>query len=179
MKKIFIALLLSAAGSSAWADVTYNFGSGSTWTVKCNGKNVDKATGLVVKVAKAGDLIGLKNSHLMYDANGNPDSYWSNDWNNKPNKEYTLQHVMQKDVVISGSLSEADLDCLYGGGEQNWTFCTAKTLNLTGISTSITNIDDIKSAWGQYAYCHGNSNTQGLVFPGSGDEGGSSSIQYL
>ena len=56
MKKIFIALLLCATSVVTWADVTYNFGTGSTWTVKCTDSNVESATGVVINVAKAGDL---------------------------------------------------------------------------------------------------------------------------
>lgn len=155
-----------------WADVTYNFGSGSTWTVKCSGKSLNNVTGVVIKVATAGDLAALKNSHNVYDSYGNPDSYWNSNWNNKPAIVYTLQHVIKNDVVVSGTLSEADMNFLYGGGERNWSFCTAKTLDLSNVSTSAS-FDNIKSGWKKFVDdCHGNSETEGLVIPGSSDAEG-------
>ena len=162
-----------------WADVTYNFGNGSTWTVKCSGKSLNNVTGVVINVATAGDLAALKNSHKVYDSNGNPDSYWNSDWNNKPAIVYTLQHVIKNDVVVSGTLSEADMNFLYGGGERNWSFCTAKTLDLSNVSTSAS-FDNIKSGWKKFVDdCHGNSETEGLVIPGSGNTSGSSAIYQL
>lgn len=168
MKKIFIALLLCAVSMCTWADVTYNFGSGSTWTVKCSGNSLNNVTGVVINVATAGDLAALRSARLVYNAYGNDDGW---PWDNKPKKEYTIQHILQKDVVVSGTLNEADMNCIYAGGDRAWTFCTAKTLNLSDVSTS-TSFDDIKSGWKKYADCHGNSATQGLVIPGSSDAKG-------
>ena len=147
MKKIFIALLLCATSVVTWADVTYNFGNGSTWTVKCPGSSVDNATGVVISVAKAGDLAALRSARLIYDANGNDDGW---EWNNKPEKKYTIQHILQKDVVVSGTLNEADMNYIYAGGERKWTFCTAKTLDLSNVITSAT-FDNIKTGWASYA----------------------------
>ena len=172
MKKIFIALMLSATSVVTWADVTYNFGTGSTWTVKCPGNSLKKVTGVVINVAEPGDLAALRSANLIYDTNGNPV-----DHNNKPEEKYNLnQQVYQKDVVVSGTLSEADMNCIYADGKQQWTFCTAKTLDLSGVNTTATSIfDNIKSGWESLAWCHGNSKTAGLVIPSSGNTGGSAS----
>ena len=154
-----------------WADVTYNFGSGSTWTVKCSGKSLNNVTGVVINVAKAGDLAALRNANLIYDTDGNPVDY-----NNKPEEKYNLKkQVFQKDVVVSGTLSEADMNCLYAEGKQQWTFCTAKTLDLSGVNTTATSIfDNISSGWKSLAWCHGGNETAGLVIPSSGSTGGGS-----
>ena len=174
-KKIFIALLLCAVSMCTWADVTYNFGNGSTWTVKCSGQSLNNVTGVVINVATAGDLAALRSNRLIYDAYGNDDGW---PWNNKPEKQYSIQHVIQKDVVVSGTLNEADMNCIYAGGDRQWTFCTANTLDLSGVSTSVS-FDNIASGWKKFADCHGNSETAGLVIPGSGNTGGSSAIYQL
>ena len=172
MKKIFIALLLCATSVVTWADVTYNFGTGSTWTVKCTDSNVESATGVVINVAKAGDLAALRSANEVYDNNGNPVDY-----NNKPEDKYNQKkQVFKKDVVVSGNLSEADMNCIYGGATYQWSFCTAKTLDLSGVNTTATSIfDDIVSGWASFAYCHNNGSTAGLVIPSSGNTGGSAS----
>lgn len=151
--------MLGATSVSTWADVNYNFGSGSTWTVKCSGSDLNSATGVVINVAKAGDLAAISSSIVDAWGNGGDKS-----------KGYSFQHIYQKSAVVKGNLSASDMAVIYGNGTQEKTFCTCSSLNLSGVTTS-SSFDNIKNGWAKFAWCHNNSSTSGLVVSGSSNSG--------
>lgn len=153
--------MLCVASVSSFADVTYNFGAGSTWTVKCSGTDLNSATGVVINVAKAGDLAGI--SSAIADAWGN---------GGDSSKKYTFKHIYRKSAVVKGSLSDSDMNVVYGNGEQKQTFCCCSSLDLSAVNTSATNVlNSISSGWATYSWCHNNSDTQGLTLPGANNSG--------